>query len=187
MINLFQVRPNKKRMPKASLKLLTIVLSFTWAALLIESCKVYTFKDVSIPNEVKTIHINYIENRAQYVDPQLSPQLTDKLRQKITNQTKLTQVESEDADYNVQGYVSQYNVSTSGVTNQQAATNRLTVSVHITFKNRLPVGTKDFDSEVSRNFDFSASLTINDAEAQLTPTIVSNLTDEIFNKLFSNW
>jgi hypothetical protein len=162
-------------------------VGLTCAMLTLSACKVYTFKDVSIPNEVKTIRISYIENRAQYVDPQLSPQLTDKLKQKITNQTKLTQVESEDADYYVQGYISQYNVSTSGVTNQQAASNRLTVSVHITFKNRLAVGTKDFDTELTRNFDFSASLTINDAQAQLTPTIVSNLTDEIFNKLFSNW
>ena len=151
------------------------------------SCRVYTFKDVSIPTEVKTIRISYIENKSQYVDPQLSPQLTDKLKQKITNQTRLTQIQSEEADYDVQGWISNYNVSTSGVTNQQAATNRLTVSVHLIFRNRLAVGTKDFEEEVSRNFDFSAGLSVNEAEAQLTPTIVSNLTDEIFNRLFSNW
>jgi hypothetical protein len=121
------------------------------------------------------------------VDPQLSPQLTDKLKQKINNQTRLTQVQTEEADYDVQGWVSSYAVSTSGVSNQQASTNRLTVTVHLIFKNRLPVGTKDFEEDVSRNFDFSASLTFNDAQAQLTPTIVSNLSDEIFNRLFSNW
>jgi len=154
--------------------------------ILLSSCKVYTFKDVSIPKEVKSIRINYIENRAQFVDPQLSPQLTDKLKQKITNQTRLSQVQ-EDADYEVEGYVSNYNVSTSGVTSQQAATNRLTVSVHLKFHNRLSVGTKDFEDDVTRNFDFSASISINEAQAQLTSTIVSNMTDEIFNRLFSNW
>ena len=155
--------------------------------LMAASCKVYTFKDVSIPKEVKTIRVSYIENRAQFVDPQLSPQLTDKLKQKINNQTRLTQVQTEEADYDVQGWVSSYAVSTSGVSNQQASTNRLTVTVHLIFKNRLPVGTKDFEEDVSRNFDFSANLTFNDAQAQLTPTIVSNLSDEIFNRLFSNW
>jgi len=64
--------------------------------------------------------------------------------------------------------------------------------VHIVFKNHLdPTGKKvapaDFETDVSRNFDFSANLSFTDAEAQLIPTIVSNLTDEIFNKLFSNW
>ena len=170
-------------------------LSFVLCALSIfclslSSCKVYSFKDVSIPKEVKTIRISYIENKARYIDPQLSPQLTDKLKQKINNQTSLTQVLSDDADYDVSGYVSTYDVTTSGVSNQQAATNRLTVSVHIIFKNKLndqKIGTPDFEDDVSRNFDFSATLTITDAEAQLTSTIVSNMTDEIFNRIFSNW
>ncbi len=67
------------------------------AAVNMMSCKVYSFKDVSIPPDVKTMRIAYIENRARYVNPQLSPQLTDKLKQKINNQTRLTQVEGDDA------------------------------------------------------------------------------------------
>src|SRR6201995_4020126 len=76
--------------------------------LLVNACGVYSFKDVSIPPEVKSIHIGFIENRARYVDPQLSPQLTDKLKQKISSQTKLTQIQTEDADYDVSAYVSAY-------------------------------------------------------------------------------
>jgi len=153
------------------------------------SCKIYSFKNVSIPKEVKTIRVSYIENKATFVDPQLSPQLTDKLKQKINNQTSLTQV-PDNGDYDVTGYISAYNISTAGVSNSQAATTRLTVSVHIVFKNKLTeqkIGTPDFEEDVSRNFDFSASLSITDAEAQLTPTIVTNMTDEIFNRIFSNW
>lgn len=165
---------------------LIVLLSF---CLVSNSCKIYSFKNVSIPKEVKTIRVSYIENKASFVDPQLSPQLTDKLKQKINNQTSLTQVQ-DDGDYDVTGYISAYNISTAGVSNSQAATSRLTVSVHIVFKNKLTdqkIGTPDFEEDVSRNFDFSASLTIADAEAQLTPTIVSNMTDEIFNRIFSNW
>ncbi|MFN5422250.1 MAG: hypothetical protein ACK5AO_03190, partial [bacterium] len=47
----------------------------------------YSLKDVSIPPEVKTVRVFYIENKARYINPQLSPKLTDKLRQKIINQT----------------------------------------------------------------------------------------------------
>jgi hypothetical protein len=156
----------------------------------IQSCKIYSFKDVSIPNEVKTIHINYIENKARILNPQLSPQLTDALKTKINNQTRLTQVPTDDADYDISGYVSDYNVTTSGVSAQQAATNRLTVTVHISLKNKYTdkkIGTPDFEADVSRNFDFSANLTLSDAEAQLMPSILSNTTDEIFNRIFSNW
>lgn len=163
---------------------LTIVLS---------SCKIYSFKDVSIPAEVKSIHIAYLENRARLVNPQLAPQLNDKLRQKITGQaSKLTQIQTSDADYDVSGYVSEYNYSTSGIANQQASSNRLSVTVHIIFKNHLdPTGRKvapaDFEADVTRNFDFPASQTIQDFESAQIPTVVTNVTDEIFNKLFSNW
>src|SRR6201996_9008621 len=102
----------------------------------LSSCKIYSFKDTSIPPEVKTIHISYIENRAPLVNPQLAPQLNDALRQKINNQaSRLSQVQGTDADYDVSGWVAGYSYSTSGVSNQQASTNRLTVTVHIVFKN----------------------------------------------------
>ncbi|HEY4936439.1 MAG TPA: LPS assembly lipoprotein LptE [Puia sp.] len=158
--------------------------------LAMSACKIYSFKDVSIPPEVKTIRIGFIENRARYVDPQLSPQLTDKLKQKISNQTKLTQIQSDNADYDVTAYVSEYNVTTAGVSNQAASIDRLTVSIHITLKNRLAdqkLGTPDFETDISRNFDFPATQSVNDAEASLTPQIVSQMTDDLFNRLFSNW
>jgi Lipopolysaccharide-assembly len=167
---------------------------FAVICMVLSSCKIYSFKDVSIPSEVKSIHLGYLENRARLVNPQLAPQLNDKLRQKMSQQaSKLSQIPtSTDADYDVNGWVSDYAYTTSGVSNQQASTNRLSVTVHLVFKNHLdPTGKKvapaDFEADVTRNFDFAATTTITDAEAQLLPTIVSNLTDEIFNKLFSNW
>jgi len=161
-----------------------------FAAVLLNACKIYSFKDVSIPPEVKTIRLGFIENRARYVDPQLSPQLTDKLKLKIGNQTKLIQITGENADYDVSAYVSEYNVSTVGVSNQSASINRLTVTIHIALKNRLmdqKLGTPDFETDITRNFDFPASQTLTDASTALTPTIVSQMTDDLFNRLFSNW
>lgn len=160
------------------------------AAFLFTGC--YSFKDIgSIPPEVKTFRVNYIENRARYVNPQLSPQLTDKLRQKITGQTRLTGVQSDDAHYDISGQVTGYNVTTSGVSSsttnqQQASIQRLTVTVHLNFKNNLDPS-KNFEADVSRNFDFGADLSLTQAEAQLNETIIKNMVDEIFNRIFSNW
>ena len=170
-----------------------LVGGFLLVGVALASCKIYSFKDVSIPAAVKSIHIGYIENRARLINPQLGPQLNDKLRQKINQQaSRLQQRETSDADYDVTGTITDYNYTTSGISNQQASSNRLNVTVHLVFKNHLDptgktVAPADFEADVTRNFDFAANLTIQDAEAQLTPTIVSNMTDEIFNKLFSNW
>lgn len=146
----------------------------------------YSFKDVSIPPEVKTVRINYIENRAAYINPQLAPQLTDRLRQKVNNQTRLTLITGDDAHYDISGSITGYNVSTAGISQQSASTNRLTVTVHVIFKNRLDEKA-NFEADVSRNFDFNASLSLQAAEAQLSDDILKNMTDEIFNRIFSNW
>jgi hypothetical protein len=146
----------------------------------------YSFKDVSIPKEVKTFRVRYIENRANYINPQLAPQLTERLRQKIMGQTRLAGIQSDDAHYDIGGRITGYQVSTSGISNNQAATQRLTVTFHLDLKNNLEPE-KSFEADVSRNFDFPASQTLQQAEGQLTESIIKNMVDEVFNRIFSNW
>jgi phosphoribosylanthranilate isomerase len=149
-------------------------------------CGVYSFRDAVIPAEVKTIKIGFIENKARYVNPQLAPQLTDKLQQKIISSTKLTRTNSDDAHYQIYATITNYDPSqTVGVSGQQATTNRLTVTVHVLLKKTLENKEQEFD--VSRNFDFSANLTLNQAEGQLMDDILRNITEDIFNQIFSNW
>src|SRR5690349_5137614 len=99
------------------------------------SCKVsYGFneKTSSIPDSIKTVRINLIENRAPYQNPQLSPSLTEQLKRKVTNQTKLTLVNANNAnpDWEISGEIRDYSVSTTGVTSangqSQSSINRLT-------------------------------------------------------------
>lgn len=159
-----------------------LVISFVWG-----SCKIYRFRDVSIDPNIKTVKVNYINSKGRAtINPVLSPQLSERLRQKITSQTRLTQVPGDNANLEISGDIVDYSVTTSGVSQQQAASNRLTVSVHISVKNRVD-DKKSFEADVSRNFDFAASLSLDQAQSQLTSTMVQNLSDEIFNRIFSNW
>ncbi len=149
------------------------------------SCGVYRFKDTTIPDSVKTIKISYFENKARYVNPQLSPQLTDALTQKISNQTKLTRTTSEDANWQISGTITNYSVSFSAISGSQTTQNNLTVGVDIVFLDKLTGKTDNF--QVSRDFPFSASLTLTQAEGSLQTQVVKNVSDEIFNHIFSNW
>ena len=159
----------------------------------ITGCNIYKFVDGGgPPPEIKTVKINYIENKAQYINPQLSPRLSDKLRQKVISQTKLTQTQSDDADWDIKGYITDYRFSTSAISGQQVATNRLTVSVHIIIldrkaeDNNRPADIKK-EYDVSRSFEFKGNQSFQQAEASLGDEMIRTLTDEIFNKLFSNW
>ena len=153
---------------------------------LLQGCFVYKFNDAVIPANVKTVKIGFIDNKARYVNPQLSPKLTDKLQAKITSQTKLTRTNNDDADYVINGSITNYDPSqTVGVSAQQASTNRLTVTVHIVLRKTLENKVEEFD--VTRSFDFSANLTLQQAEGQLLDEVIRNITDEIFNRIFNNW
>lgn len=157
------------------------IFTFSYA-----TCK-YSTKDTSpIPPEIKTFRVNYLENKARYVNPTITPQVTDKLKQKIIGQTRLRQTNGDDAQYDISGYLSDYSVTTTGIANQNATTNRLNVSFHLIFKNTLDQQ-KDFETDITTNYDFNAQLTLPQVESGLIPDIVKNLVDAIFNKIFSNW
>ncbi len=170
-------------MNKISAILILILLPIL---ILVSSCGIYSFKGAVIPDSVKTVKIGFFQNNARYVNPQLSPKLTDKVQSKITSQTKLTRTNNDDAHYIINGTITNYDPSqTVGVSAQQASTNRLTVTVHIVFKKTLENKEEEFD--VSRSFDYSANLTLQQAEGQLLDEVVRTITDEIFNHIFSNW
>src|SRR5258708_8802272 len=133
---------------------LLLIVTFNYA-----TCK-YSTKDTSpIPTEVKTFRVNYLENKARYVNPTITPQVTEKLKQKIIGQTRLRQTNGDDAHYDISGYLSDYSVTTSGIANQSASTNRLNVSFHLIFRNTLDQ-TKDFEADITNNYDFSAQKTL---------------------------
>jgi Lipopolysaccharide-assembly len=149
------------------------------------SCGVYTFKDISIPPEIQTVKLNFFQNKARYINPQLAPKLNERFQQKIVTQTKLKRTTSDEADYVISGSISDYYVSTAGVSNQQVSTSNLNVGIHITLKNNKKPETKEYD--VSKAFPFSGQKTLQEVENSITDEIVKGITDEIFNRLFSEW
>lgn len=162
------------------------VILVAFSTMVFATCK-YSFKDVSpIPPEIKTFSLNAFDNRARYVNPQFAPQLTEQMRQKVISLTRLREVTGEMGDYDISGYVSDYSVTTSGVANQQAGTNRLNVTFHLDFKDSQDAK-KNFEADLTSNYDFNADLTLQQAEQQLGDKIVKNVSDAIFNRIFSNW
>ncbi len=172
---------------KSSIQLFAL-LSFLSVIFTFATCK-YSFKDTSpIPADITTFRVNIFENKARYVNPSIAPELTEKLRQKIISQTRLRETKNDDANYDISGYLSDYSETTSGVQNQQASSNRLNVSFHLIFKNTVdPDPAKSFETDLTSNYDFPATQTLQQAESNLMDKIIKTVTDAIFNKIFSNW
>jgi lipopolysaccharide assembly LptE-like protein len=153
--------------------------------LLLAGCGVYSFSGATI--EGKNINIHQLDNKARNVVPSLSSTLTEKLRSRILSQTGLKPVTNDEADYDMTGAITAYEVTVTGAQNVQVATkNRLTVSLQVTFKNRLN-DKADFSQTFTRFSDFDASQILQNVEPALIEDIGNQLADDIFNKAFVNW
>lgn len=148
-------------------------------------CKVYSFSGATI--EGKTINIRQLENKARNVVPSLSATLTEKIRRRILSQTGLKPVTSDEADYDITGKITTYEVTVTAATGvQNASKNRLTIAVEVKFVNRLNEKA-DFTQTFTRFSDFNASQILQSVEAALIEDIGNQLADDIFNKAFVNW
>jgi len=177
---------------KQNIKTSWLVIGCSILMLLLSAgCGVYSFNERgTLEAEARTFKVNFINNTAPYVNPKLSPLLTESVRQKIIRQTRLSNVGSTDtAHYEISATITDYSVSTSGVTTTNGrpvgSINRLSISVQISINNRIKQ--KPIEHTINRPFDFAATLSLQQAENQLQDEIIRNLTDEIFNRIFSDW
>lgn len=158
--------------------------------LLLGSCGIYSFQDASIPPDIKTIKIGVFENKASIVNAILANDLTNSFKTKIQQQTKLNLLNSGRGDYEVSGYISRYDVSTSGISGNQASQNQLNLTVHIQFVNNAEDRYPDipsFETDVSLFKQFSAQLSLQQAEQALLGDLVKEATNLMFSRIFSNW
>jgi len=154
---------------------------------LLNSCIIkYSFSGASIPAGVKTVSIQYFQNRANLVQPGLSQFLTDALIDKCKAQTNLGLVNGI-GDVNFEGEITDYNTRPLTVAaDAQAATNRFTISVKVKFTNAV---NPDFSYEqnFSRYEDYDSNLELSQVEKDLSDKIVALLVEDIFNRAFVNW
>ena len=153
---------------------------------LVSACGIYSFTGTSIQPDVKTITIPYVEYKALRVNPSLSNLLTEALQDKFRKLTRLEQVEM-DGDLELVCEVTGYDVKATAVTaNEQAAQNRLTVSVKVQFTNK-KYPEDDVDKSFSAYEDFDATQSLDAVEAGLCDTIVEKLVEDIFNATVAQW
>lgn len=167
-------------------KIATVIL-MSVVAVSIQSCGIYSFTGTAIQFDVKTITINYFDYTAMKVNPALSNQITEALQEKFLRLTRLEQVDM-DGDLEISGAVTGYDVKATAVTaSEQAATNRLTVTIKISFTNRKYPEDDIPDKSFSAYADFDAMQPLDAVESSLCEEIVEQLCEDIFNATVARW
>jgi len=146
----------------------------------------YSTTGASISPNVKTASIGYFQNRATLGPTWPSQKFTDQLREKIQKNTSLAIV-SGSGDVSFEGEIVNYEISTQALqSNETESKDRLTITVHVKFFNSVEPK-YNYDATLSRFQDFSRNVTFDQIEKQLIDKIMDELTEDIFNKAFSNW
>lgn len=157
-----------------------------FSALLLSGCGIYSFSGTSIQPDVKTVTIDLFEYTALKVNPTLSNELTEALKDKFRKMTRLEQVDS-DGDLEIEGAITGYDVRSMAVTaNETAAQSRLTVSVKIIFTNR-KYPEEDFEKSFSAYSDYDSLQSLDAVESSLCEEIVEKLCEDILNATVANW
>ncbi len=134
-----------------------------------------------------TVYVQTFRNNASLVNPTLSNEFTNALKDKIQGQTPLTIINTKNGDYTLEGEISGYSINPVAIQGDEtAAMNRLTITVNVRSTNRFDEN-KNFEQSFSRYADYSSNQNFTSIESNLVSEINEALSEDIFNKAFVNW
>ena len=170
------------------IKLLFISLTFL---VLVSACGLtkvgYNFSGGSLSPEVESFSVQFFPNRARLVNPNLSNQFTEDLKEKFRSQTTLNEIVDADGHINFEGEITGYQTRALDVTADDiSATNRLTITIKVRFTNEKEPE-NDFDKGFSAFADFDSTNQLSDVEESLVEEILEQIIDDIYNEAVVNW
>lgn len=135
---------------------------------------------------LKSVSVAYFPNRADIVNPTLSQEFTEMLKDKFISQTRLEMVPSN-GDIRFEGEVIGYSTDPAAITrNETAALNRFTIQIKVKFTN-INDPSKDFESTFRHFSEYDSQQSLDAVEAQLIPEILEKIVEDIFNRALVNW
>jgi hypothetical protein len=166
-----------------------LILSFLISSL-ITGCGVYNFTGGDV-GTAKTFTVSYFQNYASQspgstFDPGLDREFTLSLQDLILNQTSLDLV-SSNGDLLYEGEIVEYRVSPMSATAaQNAAQNRLSISINVRFFNKTKEGA-EFEKRFSFFYDYPATSQLATVRDEAHQVIFERINQDIFNESLADW
>lgn len=156
-------------------------------ALMVTACSInMTMSGASIPENINSFSVQYFDNRAPLINPVLSQNFTEGLKDRISNESRLNLVNGT-GDVDFSGEITGYSVRPMAIqADAVSAETRLSMTIKVRYKNY-----KDpklnWESSFSAFRDFPSDQNINAVENDLTTEMIEEITENIFNKAFADW
>ena len=146
----------------------------------------YGFKGISIPPDISTFQVEDFENRAANAPAGIDQTFSEALKSKIRNESRL-RLEDNSPDIIFKGTVNRFQItSESPQEGNTVAFNKLTVGVQVEY-----VSNKNEEDNWKQSFsfyvDFDANADFQSQQEGFIEEIFKQVTEDVFNKAFTNW
>ena len=156
-------------------------------AITITAC--YSFRGISIPEGVETAYLPLFIDNAVAAPPTLYIDMTERLRDKVRDEARLTITENN-PDIQLTGTLVDFRVTAEAATagDQTAAfsrLNRLTIVVAIEYKNLRDPDDEGWKQNFSDVFNFPGETPLASVQDEAIDEILDLINEKIFNKAFA--
>ena len=156
--------------------------------MVLSGCSIsYKFNGANINYQTThSISIADFPNNAAMVNPTLSPNLTEAIRDLFQRQTRL-QILSKGGDLELEGEIVGYDISQGAISvDNYASENKLTIRVAVHFTNNI-YPEESFDKTYSASQTYDASRLLTDVQDELCNIIITEISENIYNDTVAKW
>lgn len=164
-------------------KLFLLLLAF-----LLPSCLItYKFNGASIDySKTKSISIADFPNNAALVNPTLSSDLSEGIRDIYTKQTRL-QILRRGGDLELEGEITDYQLTPLAISaDSYSAETKLTMTVRVRFTNNV-TPEESFERTYSAFQTFDSSRLLTDVQDELCAIMIQEIAENIYNDTVARW
>jgi hypothetical protein len=146
----------------------------------------YSFSGINIAKDIHTFQVDYVQNNADIIIPGLSEDFRNRLIDKISQQTNLSEVKS-DGDLVFEAEISDYYIEPVALTAQQiAAKNKLVIKIKLSYSNAKKEE-DNFNKLYSYFYEYEASLNKSEIEEEAHKEIFEKILTDIFSDTLAKW
>jgi len=146
----------------------------------------YSFKGISIPQEVNTFSVTNFDVQALNAPADISQRFTEDLRDKVRNESRLN-FNTANGDVQFSGAITQYTIApVAARPGEIAELNRLEMTVSVNYVS-LFNEEENWTQSFTRFEEYSSSDDLSALQDNLIESINDQIVEDIFNKAFNNW
>ncbi len=156
--------------------------------LLLPGCAIsYKFNGANIDySKTRSISIADFPNNAAMVNPALSNDLSDGIRDLFQRQTRL-QILRKGGDLEIEGEIIGYDLMAMSISaDSYSAETKLTIRVQVRFTNNINPE-ESFEKTYTAYQTFDSSRMLSDVQDELCATMITELAESIYNDTVAKW